>query len=153
MLAVIRIRGSIKTKKKLNDTMEMLRLFRVNHMVLVPEDKQNRKMIEKVKDFVTFGEIEAKTFERVLNKRALIAGNIKISLEFLKEKKINSVQELAEKILSGKTKLSELGIKPVFRLKPPRKGFERQGIKKPFSLGGALGYRATQINELINRMV
>ena len=43
--------------------------------------------------------------------------------------------------------------KRFFRLAPPRKGFERKGIKKPFSVGGALGYRGSKINDLIRRMV
>ncbi|MEM2121572.1 MAG: uL30 family ribosomal protein [Candidatus Woesearchaeota archaeon] len=41
----------------------------------------------------------------------------------------------------------------IFRLNPPRKGFERKGIKKPFNLGGAYGYRAEKINDLIRRMI
>ena len=43
--------------------------------------------------------------------------------------------------------------KPFFRLHPPRKGFERKGIKVPFKLGGVLGYRGKEINTLIQRMV
>jgi len=43
--------------------------------------------------------------------------------------------------------------KKFFRLQPPRKGFERKGIKKPFSVGGALGYRGEKISELIKRMI
>ncbi len=153
MLAVIRIRGSIRIKKKLNDTMEMLRLFKVNHMVLVPEKKQMKKMVEKVKDYVTFGEINAITLEKALTKRALIKGNKKVSIEFLKEKKVNSFKELAEKIIKEEIKLKDMEIKPVFRLSPPKKGFERAGIKKAFSVGGVLGYRATEINKLINKMI
>lgn len=153
MLAVIRVRGSIRTKTELNDTMKMLRLFRVNHLVLVPQEKQTKKMVEKVKDYVTFGEINAETLEKVLSKKALIKGNKKVSLNYLKEKKVNSFKDLAEKMVKGEIKLNDLGIKPVFRLKPPKKGYERKGIKKAFSVGGALGYRATEINKLINRMV
>ena len=41
----------------------------------------------------------------------------------------------------------------VFKLSPPKGGFERKGIKNPFSLGGALGYRSDNINDLIKRMV
>ncbi len=40
-----------------------------------------------------------------------------------------------------------------YRLNSPRKGFERKGIKRPYSVGGALGYRAEKINDLIKRMV
>lgn len=43
--------------------------------------------------------------------------------------------------------------KTVYFLAPPRKGFERGGIKKPFTTGGALGYRAEKINDLIVRMI
>ncbi len=153
MLAVIRIRGSIGVKKDLNNTMKMLRLFRVNHLVLVNEEKQSRKMVEKVQDYVTFGEITSETLEKVLIKRAVIKGNKKVSVDFLKEKKINSFKELAEKLTAKEVSLKELEIKPVFRLSPPKKGFERAGIKKAFSAGGVLGYRATEINKLISKMI
>jgi len=153
MLAVIRVRGSIRIKKKLNDTMKMMRLFRVNHLVLVSEEKQTKKMVEKVKDYVTYGEINEETLEKVLTKRGLLKGNKKVTLEYLKEKKISSFKELAEKTISKEVQLKELEIKPVFRLKPPKKGYERAGIKKAFTVGGALGYRATEINKLINKMV
>ncbi|PJA20607.1 MAG: 50S ribosomal protein L30, partial [Candidatus Diapherotrites archaeon CG_4_10_14_0_2_um_filter_31_5] len=133
--------------------MKMLRLFRVNHLVLISEKKQMKKMVEKVKDYVTYGEIEAETLEKVLSKRAFLKGNKKVLIEYLKEKKINSFKELAEKIIKEEIQLKDLEIKPVFRLKPPKKGYERAGIKKAYSIGGALGYRATEINKLINKMV
>ena len=41
----------------------------------------------------------------------------------------------------------------VFRLHPPRKGLGRKGIKAPFKRKGALGYRGTDINNLIRRMI
>lgn len=41
----------------------------------------------------------------------------------------------------------------VFFLAPPRKGYGRKGIKKSFSVGGALGDRKEKINELIQRMM
>ena len=39
-----------------------------------------------------------------------------------------------------------------FRLKPPRKGWERGGIIHNYKAGGALGYRGVEINKLIKRM-
>ncbi len=41
----------------------------------------------------------------------------------------------------------------VFKLNPPRKGYGRKGVKLPFKLRGALGYRADKINDLIKRML
>ena len=40
-------------------------------------------------------------------------------------------------------------IKPLFRLSPPKKGYE--GIKRSFTNGGALGYRGKEINKLLER--
>lgn len=39
-----------------------------------------------------------------------------------------------------------------YSLSPPRGGFERKGIKKPFSIGGALGER-DNMDDLLSRMV
>jgi len=42
---------------------------------------------------------------------------------------------------------------PVFNLHPPRGGFERKGIKQPFSIGGALGNRKEKISVLLKKML
>ena len=41
----------------------------------------------------------------------------------------------------------------IFRLSPPRGGFERKGIKVAFRAGGALGYRGDKMNGLIRKMI
>ena len=43
--------------------------------------------------------------------------------------------------------------KPFYRLHPPQKGYGRKGIKKHFSIKGALGDRGEKINDLIKRMI
>ena len=43
--------------------------------------------------------------------------------------------------------------KGFFTLHPPKGGFERKGIKTPFTLKGALGYRGDNINILIKKMI
>ncbi|MAG18019.1 MAG: 50S ribosomal protein L30 [Candidatus Diapherotrites archaeon] len=152
MIAVIRIRGTVNVNPGLTYTMENLRLFRPNHMVLLKDDKSSKKMIEKIKDYVAFGEINEETLAKVLIKRGKLEGKKKVTLEFLKEKKINSFEELAKSIIEGKVKFKDLGIVPVIRLHPPRKGHKRAGIKKPFTVGGALGNRGEEINKLIVKM-
>src|SRR3989344_3349753 len=151
MLAVIRIRGNIKVKPALRKTMELLRLHRTNHLVLVSEEQL--PMVKKVQSFVTWGEPEEATIAKMLEKRARLPGNKKIDAGFLKKHSLGTFENFAKDILEGKKTLAEAGIKPVFRLKPPKKGFERQGIKKPYSIGGALGYRAADINYLIAKIV
>ena len=153
MIAVIRIRGTAGVNVKISDTLGMLRLFKSNHLAIIKDERQMRKMVEKVKDFVTYGEISEKTLEAVLEKRGLSEGNKRITQEFLKSKKFSGFAELAKAIYSGKSRLKELGIEPVFRLNPPKKGHERGGIKKAYGQGGALGNRGKEISELIMRMI
>lgn len=151
MFAVIRVRGSIHLKPQIKETLALLNLNRVNRMVIVPETESYKKMLAKVKDYVTWGEINKKMLIKALEKRGRKSRKKRIDKKFLKEKELKSIKELAEKIIKGK-KPQALGLKP-FALKPPSKGFERQGIKKPYSIGGALGYRGKKINELIKIMI
>jgi large subunit ribosomal protein L30 len=44
-------------------------------------------------------------------------------------------------------------LKKYFRMHPPRGGFEKKGIKIPYSMGGALGNRKEKMNELIMKML
>ena len=65
-----------------------------------------------------------------------------------------SMNEFVKEFFENKKSFKDIpGLKRFFRLTPPLKGFERGGIKKPFSLGGALGYRKDNINDLIKRMI
>ncbi len=121
--AVIRIRGLVRVRKEINYTMELMGLYRKNYCVFI--DKKNFGMIKKVKDYVTYGEIDKETEELVVKKKG--------------EKTKNR---------EGKEVL-----KKFFRLSPPRKGFGRKGIKVAFSKSGGLGYRGTKINDLIKRML
>jgi large subunit ribosomal protein L30 len=123
MLAVVVVRGMIDMDHGMIDTMTMLRLLRKNYCVVITKNAVNLGMVNKVKDYVTFGEIDEPTLKALIEKRA--------------EKSARDPKKT----------------KPFFRLSPPRKGFGRKGIKESFKNGGALGYRGAKINELIMRML
>ncbi|MCR4368331.1 MAG: 50S ribosomal protein L30 [archaeon] len=153
MIAVIRVRGSVNIKPDIRLALESLNLDRPNHLVLVKEEKEPKKMVDKVKDYVTFGKIGNETLAALLEKRGRIEGDQRITPEFLKEKKVSDFADLASRIGEGKVTLKEMGIKRVFRLHPPKKGHARGGIKRPFAIGGALGNRGEKIDELIKKMM
>lgn len=152
MIAAIRVRGTVNVSPQITTALESLMLYKPNHLVLVKADKGGKKMLEKVRDYVTFGEISGETLGKLLAKRARLEGDERVTLEFLKGKKISGFEALAKQVLEGKIKLRDLGIKPVLRLHPPRKGHKRAGTKLQFSLGGALGYRGKEIDVLIAKM-
>jgi large subunit ribosomal protein L30 len=151
MLAVVRIRGSVNVRKKLKDTMKMLRLRTVNNCVVVTEDSSYKGMIMKVKDYITFGEIDLDTFVAMLKKRGRVEGNKRLDDKTVVTTGYKTMDELAKAIFEGKVNMRQVPkLKPVFRLTPPSKGFKSTKTQYP---KGDLGYRGKAINELIKRMI
>ena len=151
MIAAIRIRGRVKTRREIEDTLKMLRLRAVNNCVLLQNTPSILGMLKKVKDYITWGEINDETLIELLKYRLRLIGNKRVNEKILKEKlNLNSFEELAKILLEGK-KLKEFKIfDPVFRLRPPKHGFKN--VKKHWPKGD-LGYRKEKINELLKRMI
>ncbi len=152
-LALIRLRSGIRAKGEVRDTLAMLRLHRINHLVLVDDTPSYEGMVQKVKDYITWGEINKETLAELIKKRGRLIGNRPVTEDYIKEKLGMTIDEFAEKVVNGEMKLTDLpNFKPVFRLHPPRGGL--RGTKKhSFKEGGALGYRGEEINGLIERML
>jgi large subunit ribosomal protein L30 len=153
MIVAVRIRGSWKVRHDIEKTMELLGLRRTNHAVLLQRSPSIEGMLKKANAYVTWGPISKEILTKLLEEKAEVSQSRKLTLDYLKARGFNSFEECAQALIEGKTSFKALGIKNVFRLHPPRKGYERGGIKKPFKLGGALGFRGEKINELIARMM
>ena len=80
-------------------------------------------MIQKCKDYITWGEISDDVLKQLIEKR------------------------------SEPNPRDPKKTKKFFRLNSPVKGYGRRGIKVPFTLGGGLGNRGDKINDLILRML
>ena len=152
MFAVIRIRGTVGVRREIEDTLKMLRLKAKHNCVLVPEKPDFLGMLQKVKDYVTWGEIDKETLVELLKKRLRARGERRVDENLLKELTgYDSFEKFAEDLLNQKVKLKDFeNLKPVFRLTPPSKGFKN--IKEHWPKGD-LGYRGKEINELLRRMI
>ncbi len=151
--AVIRIRGSINVKGDIKDTLNMLRLNRANHCVILPEEPAYKGMIQKVKDYVTWGEISEDITARLLFLRGKTEGDQPISEGFVRQNTdYDSIEELSKAICKGDIRMSDIkGLKPVFRLHPPTGGYRT--VKRAYTVGGSLGYRGKDINSLLEKMM
>ena len=154
-IAVIRVRGDVGLSSDIRLTMKLLRLYRKNYCVVVPNTPSFSSMIFKIKDFTTFGELSAETFSKLLKVRGRLAGNKPLTEEYVKDKvKSVDLHTFCNDVMAFKRELKEIpGLKLFFRLKPPTGGFERAGIRHGYAEGGALGYRGKDINRLIERML
>ena len=153
MLAVIRIRGTTGIRPAAAKTAELMRLNRINHMVLVEDNDVNRGMLQKVKDYVTWGEVDDVTVEMILKYRAQLKGHNPLMEEELKDiSGYETFKDLASAINQGKIKFKDIrDIVPVVRLNPPKEGYE--AVRKPVGQGGSAGYRGKDINRLILAML
>ena len=139
-IAAVRVRGSVKLNKKVKNTLNLLRLYRKNFCIVVDDTPSLKGMIEKVKDYITYGEIDEATYKLLVEKR----GEEYRGREQDRKGKIKYKKFL---LIDGKK------IKPFFRLNPPKRGFGRKGIKVSFKAHGALGYRGNKINDILKRMI
>ena len=152
-VAVVRVRGHARIRRDAVETMEMLRLNRPNHCVLLPKDETTAGMLQVVKDFVTWGEVGHETVARMLFHKGEVVGGGRLTDAYVKSNSEHtSILSLAKAVEKGEARLTDVkGLKPVLRMPPPRGGY--RGAKTPFSDGGALGYRGAEIDKLVDRML
>ena len=72
--AVVKMRGVVKSKPDVRRTLELLNLDRTNHCVIIEDNEHYRGMLQKVKDYVAWGEIDAETLTILLDKRGMLSG-------------------------------------------------------------------------------
>jgi large subunit ribosomal protein L30 len=151
--AVIRVRGHSRVNFDVEDTMRLMGLTRPNHCVVLPQNDSVLGMLNKSKDYITWGEVSEEMLARMIKFRGRLVGDKPVDDAAVKENtKYSSIIALAKALTKGETTYAELKeFKSVFRLSPPKKGYE--GNKNPYKTGGALGYRGKDINALVERML
>lgn len=142
MILVIRISGMVDVSREMEESLYRIRLRRKYAAVLLKETDANMSLLKKVRNHVAYGKITPEMTSKLIELRGEPNEGRKSG------KKIDA-KKIAEQV--GKKDLEELGIKPFFRLHPPRKGIES---KKHFGVGkGVLGDNKEKINDLLERML
>ncbi|HTS32578.1 MAG TPA: 50S ribosomal protein L30 [Thermoplasmata archaeon] len=148
---VVRVRGTIHAKHEIAETLRFLHLTRANHATVLPEVPEYKGMLVRAQGYITWGEADPETVGILLHERGTTASGARVGPETLgKEIHAKDLPELTQSVLAGGLP-PVAGLRPLFRLKPPKGGW--RSTKKPFGLGGALGYRGKAINDLVRRMV
>lgn len=138
MILIIRISGKVNVPNEIEDALQRLNIHKKYSATILQENRDLMLLLRKIRDYIAYGEIKNEVLLELIKKRAQVLD---------KKKKVD-----AEKIVSelGKKSLKQLGLKPFFRLHPPRGGIES---KKHAGVGkGVLGQNK-QINELVEKML
>ena len=141
MYAAVRIRGPVGVPKAVEDTLNMLRLTRVNHCAVLPKNPSTEGMLKKARNYITWGEVDKETLERMIAKRGRLPGDKRLSGK--------DAKEASAKIEKSQT-MKESGIKLLFRLSPVSGGLKSTKSDYP---KGDLGYRGEKINSLLRKMM
>lgn len=154
IVLAIRVRGQVRVRPQIEVTLDKLLLGRVHQARILKVTPSLQGMITKAKDYITWGEVSEDVVEKILSKRGRLPGNGRLTDSYVKKNsKYSSIKALAKAIASGNASVNDVeGLKPVFRLTPPSKGFKGKkylGV----GMGGITGYRGEDINSLALRMI
>jgi large subunit ribosomal protein L30 len=152
-LLVVNLRGLVNTRAPVKTTLEQLSIARRFNSTIVPDDRVYRGMLNVSKEHVAWCKLDSSLAEKLLKTRSEKSTGVRFSENELKENKdYPSFAALAKGLESGKVKLSSLsGMRPFFRLNPPRGGF-RKSTRRQFREGGVLGHNE-QLPKLVERML
>ncbi len=154
IVLAIRVRGQVRVKPQIEDTLDKLLLGRLHQARLFKVTPSILGMITKSKDYITWGEPTEDVIVKLLTKRGRLPGNKKLTDDYVKKNsKLSSIKALAKAIAGGKASVSDVeGLKPIFRLTPPKSGYRGKKYL-PVGMGGITGYRGEEINDLALRML
>lgn len=139
MILAIRISGLVGNRYTIEDALARLRLRRKYSAVLVKPTPENLKLLKQLRDFIAYGDIAPDTLKELIRLRGKPID---------KSKKIDAERVVAE---LDKKSLFALGLKPFFRLHPPRGGVDTK-VHFPVRKG-VLGDNKDKINLLVKKML
>ena len=85
-IALVQVRGGIGLSKKLKDTLSLLKLPKKHSCVIIETTPSTTGMLLKLKDYITWGEINEETVKLLLEKRGRLAGGKQLTNLTLKKK-------------------------------------------------------------------
>ena len=107
-LVVVKIRGTVSAQRETRETLDFLHLGHTNHAVLIDSRAAYKGMLQRVNSYITYGEPTKETVTMMLQKRARLAGDKKLTDEYLQKIGYKSIDDLAEAIVSCKVQFQKL---------------------------------------------
>ena len=127
----------VQIPNDVQETLYRMRLRQKYSAILLDDTPENAKLLLKVRNFVAFGDLSEDTFKALIAARG----------ERLDRKPVSGTM----KIPTTQAEVDKSGLKPFFRLHPPRGGIDCKnhfGVRK-----GVLGNNGNKINDLVRKML
>ncbi|MEM3637536.1 MAG: hypothetical protein QXE12_02415 [Conexivisphaerales archaeon] len=154
LLLAVRLRGTLNVRSNASEAMKRMKLLRKFNATLLQDDKSTLGMLRAASAFVAWSRIDKEQLVSLLKARGMITdGKLrKMTDEEVKKFGYNSLDELADSLLQGKVKWSQLDwVKHTFNLAPPKGGFKRK-LTRLYGAGGMLAENP-ELPQLVERML
>ena len=149
---VVRIKGQADVPHWARTTLKLLKLEKKYRATILPAKENTLGMLDKVKHYVSWQEVDSKLARELLDKKGRKSGYKKISDGDLAETDYKTMDELADALAEGKVSLTKLKpLKPWFALAPPRHGFKRS-TKRMYGQKGVLGQNK-ELGTIVRKMM
>ncbi len=107
-LVAVRVRGTVSAQREVRETLELLHLTHTNHGLLIDSRPAYLGMLQRVNNYVTWGEPTKEIVSMMLQKRARLAGGKKLTDEYIQKAGYKSFDDLAEAIVNCKVAFQKL---------------------------------------------
>lgn len=151
-MLVLNIHGAINSSAPVRKALEELKVVRKFTASVVSDDASTVGMLKLCKDRVAWAPVDAELLSALLKKRGMVSTTRALDADALKKMGFKKPEELAAKMLEEGMRLSAVeGIRPFFRLAPPRGGFKRS-MRRQTTEKGLLGSNP-KLAQLVRRML
>ncbi|QQG49366.1 MAG: hypothetical protein HY247_03410 [archaeon] len=152
LLLVLNLHGAINSPGPVRKALEELKVARRFSASVVTDDPNTVGMLKLCKDFVAWSDLDADFLASLLKKRGMVTETKELDAASLKELGFKSHEEMAGRMLKEGLRLTAVGgIRPYFRLAPPKGGF-RRSMRRQASENGILG-KNPKLEEIVRRMM
>jgi large subunit ribosomal protein L30 len=152
LLLVLNIHGAINSSDPVRKALEELKVVKRFSASVVPGDASALGALKLCKEHVAWAPVDVALLAELLKKRGMVSTTKSLDSTSLKKMGYKDHDELAAKIVKDEMRLSAIeGLRPFFRLAPPRGGFKKS-MRRASSEKGLLGSNP-QLGELVRRML
>lgn len=160
LIFIIRIKGNKHLTDHQKTIFKILKLIKQHEGSIYIVDKNLKKIISSVENFIIYGFINKKNFKNILSKRGFLKydnglkaiKSNKLVEDVFGEQNIICIEDLVSEVFSkGKHFVVIKKFLRTFKLNKPTEGYGDKSSK--FEKGGAWGFYGEKLNSLIEKMI
>ena len=152
LILVLNVHGVINSSAAPRRAMEELMVYRKFTASIVSDDVNTMGMLKRCKDYLSWSPVDKELLTELLEKKGMVSETKKLDKAALKALGFKDHGEMAEKMIKDGKRLSSFeGVRPFFKLAPPKGGFKKT-MRRQAAEGGMLG-RNLGLVEIVRRML